>query len=159
MEICNEFKEMIQCLNANKAEYLVVGGYAVNHYGFSRFTGDFDIWVNKTPDNADRVLKSIIDFGFGSLGITKGDLLKDDSVIQLGYPPVRIDFLIDLHGVPFYDCFKRKKDVEIGGLNFPFIHVNDLIDSKKFANRDKDQLDVTRLIKILEKENKNKKGK
>lgn len=156
MEICSEFKEMVECLNNNQAQYLVVGGYAVNHYGFSRFTGDFDIWVHKTPGNADKVLKSIADFGFGSLGIRKEDLLKDDAVIQLGYPPVRIDFLVDLHGVPFNDCFKRRKDVKIDDLNFPFIHVNDLIESKKVANRDKDQMDVKRLITILEKSNKRK---
>ena len=58
MEICNEFREMVMCLNANMAQYLVIGGYAVNHYGFSRFTGDFDIWVNKKPANADIVIKT-----------------------------------------------------------------------------------------------------
>jgi predicted nucleotidyltransferase len=156
MEIYNEFRDMVKCLNNNTAQYLVIGGYAVNHYGFSRFTGDFDIWVNKTPANAEKVLKSIVDFGFGSLGITKEDLMKDDAVIQLGYPPVRIDFLIDLHGVPFNECFQRRKDVEIENIIFPFIHVNDLIESKIIANRDKDQLDVKRLIKIVERSKKSK---
>lgn len=145
---------MVECLNKAQAEFLIVGGYAVNHYGYSRFTGDFDIWVNTTSQNADRVLKAITEFGFGDLGISKDDLLKKDTVIQLGYPPVRIDFLTGLHGVPFSECFHRKKEITLENLSFPFIHINDLIDSKKYANRDKDQIDVSRLIKIVAKQGK-----
>lgn len=99
MILNEDFKEFIQLLNENKVQYLIIGGYAVALHGYPRYTKDIDIWVEGTPNNAKRILKTLEDFGFGSLNITRDDFQKPDQVIQLGYPPKRIDLLNHLEGV------------------------------------------------------------
>lgn len=70
-----DFKEFLKLLNENSVEYLIVGGYAVGFHGFPRYTGDIDIWVNATADNAEKVLKSLDEFGFGDFHLSKEDFL------------------------------------------------------------------------------------
>jgi hypothetical protein len=77
-------------------KYLIVGGYAVGIHGHPRYTGDLDIWLLPEEQNAKRILESIREFGFSSLNITEADLTKEASVIQLGYPPLRIDLLTSI---------------------------------------------------------------
>ena len=105
--LSQDFKEFIELLIRNKAEYLIVGGYAVGIHGHPRYTGDLDIWLNPTPDNAELVLKSVNEFGFSSFKLTTSDFTKPGNVIQLGYPPLRIDLLTEIDGVTFEDCFKN----------------------------------------------------
>ena len=76
MELSQDFKEFIQLLNVHKVEYLVVGGYAVAIHGFPRTTGDIDFWVKPSQENAERIVKSLIEFGFGSLDINVDDFIK-----------------------------------------------------------------------------------
>ena len=78
MEIDKDFKEFIQLANLNKVEYLVVGGYAVTAYGYNRYTDDIDFWINSNKENAARITKTLIEFGFGALDINEEDLLKKD---------------------------------------------------------------------------------
>ena len=97
-----DFKEFIALLNANDVHYLVVGGYAVALHGYPRYTKDLDIWIERSAENADRIVKALQEFGFGSLGLKADDFLVTDQIIQLGYPPRRIDLLTALPGVEFY---------------------------------------------------------
>ena len=90
MNLNNDFKEFIELLNANSVRYLVVGGYAVSFHGHPRYTKDIDIWIENEDANADRILKSLDEFGFGSIGIEKEDLLLEDRILQLGYPPTNL---------------------------------------------------------------------
>ena len=53
-----DFSEFLKLLNSNSAKYLLVGGYAVNYYGYSRATGDMDIWISREDDNIRRVVHS-----------------------------------------------------------------------------------------------------
>jgi hypothetical protein len=85
-----DFKEFIELLNANRVRYLVVGGYAVALHGHPRYTKDIDIWLDRDEENAERVVRALDQFGFGSLGLTAGDFLEPDQIIQLGYAPNRI---------------------------------------------------------------------
>jgi hypothetical protein len=87
-----DFKEFIELLNSTRVEYLVVGGYALASYGHPRFTGDIDIWVNPLPANIRKLLDVLGAFGFASLGLNESDFLVPEAVIQLGYPPTRIDY-------------------------------------------------------------------
>ena len=96
-----DFKEFIQSLNDNLVRYLIVGGYAVAFHGHPRYTKDIDIWIDMTPENAENTVKSLEQFGFESLGLKKGDFLIPDQIIQLGYPPSRIDLITSLSGVDF----------------------------------------------------------
>ncbi|CAN5619745.1 nucleotidyl transferase AbiEii/AbiGii toxin family protein [soil metagenome] len=141
-----DFREFIELLIKNKAEYLIVGGYAVGIHGHPRYTGDLDVWLNATPLNADRILLSLNDFGFSSFKLTQEDFTKPGNVIQLGYPPLRIDLLTAIDGVTFEDCFTNRKEVVIDGLTVNFIGYKDLLKNKKESGRPRDIDDIDHLI-------------
>ena len=126
-----DFREFVELLIKHKAEYLIVGGYAVGIHGYPSYTGDLDIWLNPTDENATRILEAIRDFGFSSSDITIDDLTKEGNVIQLGYPPLRIDLLNHIDGVMFEECYKNKKVVEIEKLSINFISYQDLLKNKR----------------------------
>lgn len=86
MELSQDFREWLACLNATKTDYVVVGGHALAHHGCPRFTGDIDVLVKPSTENAARVLEALRAFGFGSLDITIHDLDRVGRVIQLGFP-------------------------------------------------------------------------
>ena len=142
---CQDFREFIELLIKNKAEYLIVGGYAVGIHGHPRYTGDLDIWLNPTPQNAEQILKSVNEFGFSSFKLTLEDFTKPGNVIQLGYPPLRIDLLTEIDGVTFEECFSNRKEVVIEDLNVNFIGYNDLLKNKKETGRPRDIDDIDNL--------------
>jgi hypothetical protein len=88
-----DFVDFIQLLNDHKVEYLVVGAHALSFHGRPRHTGDLDIWINPKGENPKKVITALKDFGFESLNLTYSDFLKENTVTQLGYPPLRIDLL------------------------------------------------------------------
>ena len=88
----SDFKEFAELLNAHGVEVLVVGGYALAAHGHPRYTGDIDFWVSPSPANITRLLTALQAFGFGSLGL-KAEDFSDDTVVQLGQPPRRVDLL------------------------------------------------------------------
>jgi hypothetical protein len=124
---------------------MIVGGYAVGIHGHPRYTGDLDIWLLPEPANAANIIKAIKDFGFGSLDIKESDLTKEDGVIQLGYPPLRIDLLSGIDGVHFNDCYPNRKIINIDGINIDFIGYADLIKNKKASGRHQDLGDIENL--------------
>ena len=145
MVLNQDFREFIEQLNEKKVKYLVVGGYAVAFHGYPRYTKDIDFWIWLNEENADRMLKALKDFGFDSLGIKKDDFLDEDMVIQLGYPPNRIDLLTDVSGVEFEACYQQKVQVEINGLNINFIDLENLIQNKRASGRTQDLADAENL--------------
>lgn len=140
-----DFKEFIELLIKNKAEYLIVGGYAVGVHGHPRYTGDLDIWLNPSQQNAELILKSVNEFGFSSFNLTVSDFTKPGNVIQLGYPPLRIDLLTAIDGVTFEECFQNMRQVTIGNLTVNFIGYNDLLRNKRESGRPKDIDDIENL--------------
>lgn len=101
MEVPTDFKELLVLFNGNHVEYMIVGGYALAFHGAPRFTGDLDLFVNPTMDNAARVVAALHAFGFGSLGLTSNDFDRPDHVVQLGVSPVRIDLVTSITGLYF----------------------------------------------------------
>jgi hypothetical protein len=142
-----DFKEFVELLIKNKAEYLILGGYAVGVHGHPRYTGDLDIWLNPTKENASKILICINQFGFSSFGLKEDDFIKEGNIIQLGYPPLRIDLLTQIDGVTFNDCFQNKTQVEIEDLLVNFIGYNDLLKNKKESGRLRDLDDIDQLSK------------
>ena len=140
-----DFREFIELLIKHKAEYLIVGGYAVGVHGHPRYTGDLDIWLNPNEQNAALILKAVNEFGFSSYGLTSSDFTKPGNVVQLGYPPLRIDLLTQIDGVTFEECFANKKEVSIDGLQINFIGYNDLLKNKKESGRPRDIDDIDNL--------------
>lgn len=140
--LSKDFKEFVALLKKHEAEYMIVGGYAVGVHGYPRYTGDLDIWLNPTEANATRVLKAIVDFGFGSFKLTTADLTKEGNVIQFGQPPLRIDLLTSIDGVTFGACYANRKEVSFDGLSMNFIGYHDLVTNKKATGRHRDLDDV-----------------
>ena len=140
-----DFKEFIQSLNDNRVRYLVVGGYAVALHGYPRHTKDIDIWVELAPANASRIMQALEQFGFGSLGLKEQDFLEADTIIQLGYPPRRIDLLTTLPGVDFDQCFTAKVMGEIDGILINFIDLESLKKNKRATGRAQDIADIENL--------------
>jgi predicted nucleotidyltransferase len=142
-----DFKEFVELLVKNQVEYLVVGGYAVSIHGYPRYTGDLDIWINPTQNNAEKVLSCINEFGFSSFELTDKDFTKEYGIVQLGYPPVRIDIINSIDGVNFEECFQKKSIINIDDLSVNFISLEDLITNKKNTARPRDIDDVENLSK------------
>lgn len=145
MRLDPNFHEFIASLRAHDARFLIVGGYAVAFHGHPRYTGDLDVWVAAEGDNADAVMAALEDFGLGGLGVDREDLMVPARVIQLGYPPLRIDLITSIDGVDFEGAFQRRVEVEIDGLSLPFLSLDDLRVNKRASARPQDLADIAAL--------------
>ena len=155
MVLDKNFKEFIGLLNVHEVKYLIIGGYAVNFHGYPRYTKDIDFWLWMNKNNIQNLLEALKMFGFGSLGLKPEDFLSPENIIQLGYEPNRIDILMDLEGVDFEKCYRRKTEIELDGIKTNFLSLQDLIKVKKTTGRLQDLADAEQLEKILAKKNKN----
>src|SRR4051812_14740925 len=108
-----DFAEMLSALSAAGAEYLVVGAHALAAHGYPRATGDLDIWVNPTRENAERVWKALVSFGAPLADLTLDDLCQPRIVFQMGVPPSRIDLLTSIDGVEFIGAWPSRLELAI----------------------------------------------
>jgi hypothetical protein len=145
MHLDPDFSEFVECFTVHDVRYLVVGGYALAAHGLPRATGDFDAWIWVDDENAKRVVAALTAFGFGQLGLTVDDFNRPDSVVQLGYPPYRVDILTSIDGVDFSDAWTRRLTVEVDGRPLQIIGRADLVANKVAAGRPQDLADVERL--------------
>lgn len=142
MVLHQDYKELLGLLNKNKVEYLVVGSFALAFHGSPRNTGDIDIWIRISKENAAKTIKSFDEFGVSSIGYKEEDLLEEDSVIQIGVPPVRVDFLTSISGVNFEEAYKNKEAIIIDGNEVFYLSKSDFIKNKKASGRLKDLADI-----------------
>ena len=140
-----DFVEMLSALNAAGAEYLVVGAHALAAHGLPRATGDLDLWVRATPQNASRVLEALRAFGAPLFDLTVEDLSRPETVFQIGVVPVRIDLLTSIHGVEFDEAWAGRIEVSIEGVPFGVIGRSELLRNKRATGRPKDLLDAETL--------------
>ena len=140
-----DFNEFLRLLNAEGVEYLLIGGYAVGHYGFPRATADMDIWIAIHPDTAKRMVSTLLKFGFRPDQIDEETFLEKGRIIRMGVPPLRIEVLNDISGVEFAECYGRRNVVNIDGTSVPLISLEDLKRNKKAAGRYKDLEDLENL--------------
>lgn len=145
MRLDRDFSEFVALFTSNGVRFLIVGGYALAAHGVPRFTGDLDAWIWIDHANALKVLRSLEEFGFGGLGLTVSDFEAPDSVVQLGYPPHRIDILTSIDGVDFEAAWSRRLVVTIDETETAFIGKEDLVSNKRAAGRPQDIADVARL--------------
>lgn len=142
MEVQQDFKELLELFNCHGVEYLIVGAYALAIHGVPRYTGDIDILINPVAGNAARVIKVLIEFGFGSVGLSEADFLEPGKVIQLGFPPVRIDIITSISGVTWDKAFGGKVAGMFGDISVQYIGMAELIENKKASGRRKDLADL-----------------
>ena len=140
-----DFKEFIGLLHSNGVEFLIVGAHALAAHGRPRYTGDIDIWVRPRSENIDRLIAALDAFGFGSLGISAQDFAEPQAMVQLGYPPARIDLLTTIDGVAFAEAYEHRSTFDAGGMALPVISIDDLIRNKLATGRSKDLADVEAL--------------
>lgn len=143
--LSKDFSEFIASLNKQGVEYLVIGGYAVAFHGHPRYTKDIDIWVGNRHDNVLRLLAALADFGMDSIGLSASDLETDGQIVQLGYPPNRIDLVVGIKGLVFEEAYGRRAETEIDGVRINFAAKPDLIAAKRIAGRHQDLADIENL--------------
>ena len=148
MNLNQDFQEFVKLFVAHEVEFLIVGGYALAAHGHPRYTKDLDVWVWIGPENAQRILVDIEEFGFGDLGLTAADFQEPDVMVQLGREPQRIDILTYASGLQFSDAYKNRVYVTIGNVDVPFISIDDLRTNKMATGRPRDLADVADLPKV-----------
>lgn len=138
-------------LNEHHVKYLIVGGYAYGIYAEPRFTQDIDIFIEISEENSNKMIKVLDEYGFSSLGLTALDFQKKNEVIQLGFPPSRIDILMSISGVEFESAWENRTYSFYFDVKCPFIGIEELKRNKKASARDKDLKDLNSLLKVKPK--------
>ena len=143
-----DFAEFIQCLNKANVKYLLIGGYATIIYGYSRTTGDLDIWVERSAANYKKIQKAFEFFSMPVFDMTEDRFLTDDKidVFTYGRPPVSIDIINKIKGIDFETAWKNKEIKNIDSIPVNLISLKDLITAKKAVSRPKDIDDIDHLI-------------
>lgn len=145
MRVAKDFEEFFASCNKHGVEYLVVGGYAFALHAHPRYTGDLDVFVKSSESNARLIIKALSDFGFELSSLTWKDFATTERVIQLGFPPLRIDIMTAIDGVSFNDAWSRKVESRYGNERVYFISKEDLIANKRASGRKQDLLDLESL--------------
>ena len=148
MRLNRDFHELLACFARNDVRYLVVGGWALAAHGVTRLTKDLDLWVWPEVENARAVVTALEDFGFSGLGLVLEDFMEADMVVQLGYPPNRVDLLTTPSGVGFEQCWDERVTVEIDALSVPFIGLEGLKANKRATGRPQDLVDLDALEEV-----------
>lgn len=145
-----DFEEFIASLNAHRVRYLIVGAYAVGFHARPRATKDIDVLVDRSPANARRVRRCLLDFlGVDAPNITEAKLQDPRTLIVLGVPPVRIDVLTSVDGVPsFSAAWRRRASGRYGGTCASFLSLVDLIAAKAATGRPQDLADLDVLERV-----------
>jgi hypothetical protein len=145
MEVQKDFRELLELFNEYKVGYLIVGGYALAFHGVPRYTGDIDIFVKPDMENAIRILKALDEFGFGSLDLKEEDFRSPNKVVQLGYPPVRIDIITSISGLSWDEAYEERDKGKYGDVPVYYIGLNHYILNKRASGRKKDIADLEAL--------------
>jgi hypothetical protein len=144
-DLTSEFSAFCESLLAVRAEFLVVGAYAVALHGAPRFTGDFDILVRPSLENGERVLNAIAGFGFPTSPLDPGDFLNPATLIEMGVPPLQIHLMTSISGVGWDEAWAGRSSVRLGSQDVAVIGRRELLRNKRAAGRAKDLADVEAL--------------
>jgi len=145
MEAQKDFRDLLELLNAHKVEYMIVDTYALAFHGAPRYTGDMDIYVKPNPTNAQRIMAALNDFGFGSVELSAKDFEVEDKVVQLGFPPVRVDIVTSITGVSWEEAVIGRVEGKYGNVPVYYIGRQQFISNKRTLGRKKDLADLEAL--------------
>jgi len=137
-----DFRDMLSALCEEKADFLIVGAYALAAHGHPRATGDIDIWIRASEENAKRVWRALMRFGCPLFDLKLDDLKTPDLIFQIGVEPRRIDIVTSITGVEFDEAWPDRKEIEIEGLKIAAIGRSHLLKNKKAVGRPQDLADV-----------------
>jgi hypothetical protein len=146
-----DFQDLLRALCEANARFLVVGAYALAVHGTPRATGDIDVWVEPTTENAQRVYRGLQVFGAPLDALRLEDLCTPGIVFQMGLPPRRIDILTEISGVEFEDAWPNRTEAQFGEVTVPVIGARDFIENKRQTGRPKDLIDARELSELLDR--------
>ena len=132
-------------LNSHQVEYLLVGGYAVSYHGYPRTTVDMDIWVAVQKENAEKLVAVLREFGFDAPQLTADLFLRQNQIIRMGNPPMRIELLTTISGVRFEECYSERMVDVIDDVEIQIINLEHLKRNKQASGRQKDLIDLKHL--------------
>lgn len=147
----DEHQQLLSALVNNNVEFMLVGGYAVIHYGYDRSTGDMDIWLNTGNKNRDKLIEALKDFGVIEENLTilkEMDFTNPVRVFYFGKEPRRIEFITLIANVDFEEAIQQVNHINLENVKVPVIHYNHLIFSKLTSDRLKDKADIEELQRI-----------
>lgn len=147
MHFSQDMRELIEAFEKNNVQYVLVGGFAVNYYGYLRATQDIDFLVMPSEENALNLMNALSEFGFGGAGIPKECFEQKGTAVHLGVEPNRIDLLTNLLGVSNFTIFENLERVEFGGVLLNIISYEDLVEAKRRSERPRDLADADELQK------------
>jgi len=145
MPLPKDLREFIELLNSHGVEYMVVGAHALAFHGYPRYTGDIDILVRSSEENAAKVSLAVQRFGFREVGLTPEDFLEERQIIQLGKAPNRIDILTSIDGVKFDEAWTDRVPGEVDGTRVFYLSRRHLIQNKRATGRTQDRADLEAL--------------
>jgi hypothetical protein len=137
-----DFSEFLRLLNSYDVKYLLVGGYAVGFYGYVRATADMDVWIKAEKENASRVVAVLQEFGFAVPDLKPELFERENQVVRMGVPPVRIEILTTISGVTFDECYERRWVERWDNVEVSVISLSDLKQNKRVSGRLKDLSDL-----------------
>ena len=143
--IPRDFKDFLKLCLHHEVRFLVIGGYAVVHHSRPRYTGDLDLWLDSSRENAERVVRVLRDFGFHGDDVTTEMITRRKQIIRMGFEPMRLELFTRIPGVTFSRSYQKRVVVKMGRLEVPFIGLEDLKKNKRASGRIKDLQDLEEL--------------
>ena len=132
-------------LNSHRVEYLLIGGYAVGYHGYPRPTGDMDVWIALSPENAARVARALVEFGFSTEAVPASLFMESGRIVRMGFPPMKLEIVTAISGVDFKTCYTRRVRTKIDDVPVDIIGLEDLKTNKRASGRHKDLNDLEQL--------------
>ena len=145
MALSKDWREFLELLNSRGVDYVIIGAQSLAFHGRPRYTGDLDILVRPTPENARLLVDLLQQFGFAHSGFKETDFIEPEQMIQLGRAPNRIDLLSSISGVSTDEAFASKVSAELDGIPVYIISKDALIRDKRAVGRKQDLADLEAL--------------
>ena len=145
MELAPDFDEFVESLIVHGVEFLVVGAYALAFHGAPRFTGDLDILIQPTLDNAERLVRALGAFGFPVNDLSPQLLVDSRRMLEMGVPPVQIHVMSAITGVEWDEAWSGRIAGSFGRHTIHFLGRETFLRNKRAAGRPKDLADIDAL--------------
>ena len=147
LELSRDLRELLKCFLSHDVQFLVIGGHAARYHGYSRFTKDLDIWIQRSDANALKIVDALRNFGFDFEGLYPEMFTAESRMTQMGREPNRVDIINTIQGVDFSECYPRSLRANIDCASIPIISKADLILNKIATARPQDLADADQLQK------------
>jgi predicted nucleotidyltransferase len=141
----HDLKEFLRLLSDHHVEYLLIGGYAVSYHGYPRTTDDMDIWIERSQENAEKMIATLEAFGFGGTSMKPEQFLLPDQITRMGNRPLQIEILTTISGLDFAAAYAKRVVDAIDGVSISLISSEDLKTNKRASGRLKDLADLDNL--------------